>query len=294
MVQGDSGGWSAVPHSLPIHRRRGRRARKVREYSMQMPAESFFLAVRGTTACCASSLSLSLSLSPRSLLPRSFLSFPARCASAATTRTYIHTVREGPYTDRARYARSRRRPCGRTPALPAYLHARYKPLSTGRLSNLDLSSSSIYTCAHYSLSLSLSLSHTHTRTHARAHTHTHTHTLDSLVIICTMPRVSPRAARLCIFSVGRNKYASTTPRRCRALASRGDSGICCTGMDAAVVGRSTETRLPTCRLDAVSCYTLYGVLWNWERYFASSSMPSSFGICVRDVLGSNTFYKYLL
>jgi len=59
----------------------------------------------------------------------------------------------------ARYARSRSsRPCGRT---PAYLHARYKPLSTGRLSNLDLSSSSIYTCALLSL------------THARTHTHTY-------------------------------------------------------------------------------------------------------------------------
>lgn len=146
MVQGDSGGWSAV-RSLPIRRRRGRRARKVREYSMQMPAESFFLAARHDRVLCWISLSLSFSSSSPVLL----FSLSPLAVHPRLLRVHIYIPYVKARIRTARYARSRWRPCGRTPALPAYLHARYKPLSTGRLSNLDLSSSSIYTCAHYSL-----------------------------------------------------------------------------------------------------------------------------------------------
>lgn len=169
---------------------------------MQMPAESFFSA--GTTACCAD---LSRPLPP----PPVQHSFSA--AAAATTHIYtcIRTYVEARIRA-ARYARSRRRPCGRT---PAYLHARYKPLFTGRLSNLDLSFSSIYTRARIILS------------HIRVHVHARP---DSPVIIRTVPRVSPRAARLCIFNA--SEYTSTPPPTPTPTPrSRGDSGIC-TGMDA--------------------------------------------------------------
>lgn len=58
---------------------------------------------------------------------------------------YIHRPVYGPHDtlDRGGGGRGGRGPCRRT-RLSAYLHARYKPLSTGRLSNLDLSSSSTY------------------------------------------------------------------------------------------------------------------------------------------------------
>jgi len=136
----------------------------------------------------------------------------------------------------ARYARSRSsRPCGRT---PAYLHARYKPLSTGRLSNLDLSSSSIYTCALLSL------------THAR----THTHVRPIRRSLSASRRAFRRGPRGFAFSVSVGNTRARRRPTPRSRVSRGDSGICA-GMDAAV-GRSTETCLSRrVGCDTASCYT---------------------------------------
>jgi len=94
--------------------------------------------------------------------------------------------------------------------------------------------------AHYSL--------THTHTHTHTYTHAYTRIPDSPVIICTAPRVSPRVARLCIFSVGR-EYASTPPSDADAALSRLSRGFRDMRRNGCS-GRSVRRDLPllTCRL----------------------------------------------
>lgn len=218
MVQGDSGGWSAQ-RSLPIRRRRGRRARKAREYSMQMPAQSFFSGRHDRVLC--RSLSSSPSFPPFS--PGIFLSFFLRSLHPRLLRVEAR-IRA------ARYAPSRRRPVGeRLPTCTRVIS--HSPPEGYRIW--------IYLSPRFILAR-ITLSHTHILIH----------TSDLPVIICAVPRVPPRAARFCIFnvSVGIRDAHRLTPH---SRISRGFRDMHQNGCTGRSVGPPRPASL------GVSCYRVY-------------------------------------